>query len=439
MIATILVTCLSIVQSDEAFLPSRDFILTKSGAVGLLPPISVCDFAPERIAWSEDGNRLLIVRRNPKLSETHLLQNLNSGQGQRSIVIFDMKTRKSREVLVFPESQGAVADAAWFGNGRNFFLTTSTGTKDSAPDDVRSRLYIGDAISNRVNLVHSGLPGESISFCPSPKGEIGAMVVSRISGKEYLCWGKFANSSGQLGASIETPENAIFRFREESYWSEDAKAVALTFFVKKPVGASVLFMPFDAATGRQLPSAIQRPPSREKELEFAAYSAVDIRKNGDLSVEIHSVWLGSIQKGSRSKVYVGDGKQPQFSPARSGLFYISGGVGLVRPLVSISHEEFRRLLAEEEKNRLTVELQECIKVFKEWVLEENLEFPTPEEWAPKAKSWSSSRPEIVGFVYTFKGGQLPAGRQSQTIFGHKQGETGRATCYMDGRVVWKPN
>lgn len=440
MIATILAAWVGVVQTNDAFLPSRDFILTKSGAVGLLPPISVCDFAPERVAWSDDGNRLLIVRRNPKLSDTQLFQNLNSGQGQRSVVIFDAKSRKSREVLSFPESQGAVTDMAWFGNGQSFFLVTRTGTRDTLPNEVQYRLYIGNIISSRVVLAYTGQLGESIGFCPSPKHDLGAMIVSRAAlYQRFSSWGKIVLGDGRLGPSIEAPENALFRFREEAWWSQDGNVVVLPFLATTP-GFSINFIPFDTSSGRRTEVPTSQYVAKAAAEEFSVWEIKEKRAAEEHIVEKSSLWLVSMLRGSRGRAFiVGDGNGAVISPSKNAIFYICGGIGVVRPLVSTPREEFLKLLSTEERNRLTAELQQCIKVFKEWVLEENLEFPTPEEWAPKAKSWSLSRPEIVGFIYTFKGGQLTAGRQSQTVFGYKQGETGRATCYMDGRVVWKAN
>lgn len=434
------VACAS-AQQDSAFVPTRDFILTKSGAVGLLPPIPVCSFAPEKAVWSDDGERLLVVQRNPRLSETKLVQNLISNQGERSVVIFDTKTRKSREVLSYPESQGAVVDTGWFGNGQDYFLVTRTGTKDAPPGEVRSRLYLGNAVTGRTTLAYTGQPGERISFCPSPKEGLGAMVVSRfvLLYQPFSSWGQIVFADGRLGAVLETPENASFRFREEAYWSGDGNVVVLPFLGGTP-GAPVSLVPIDSSSGKKTHPPQSRYQTRIFDPEFGVWEIKEKRSAEEVSVEGTSLWLVSLIRGPRSRAFiVGDGRDASISPSRRAMFYVAGGVGVVRPLVSISREEFAQLHATEEKNGLTADLRECIKVFNEWVVDEDQVFPTPEEFALKAKAWSAARPELVGFVYTFKGGLISAGRRAQTMFGYKQGETGRATCYMDGRVVWTPN
>jgi hypothetical protein len=124
--------------------------------------------------------------------------------------------------------------------------------------------------------------------------------------------------------------------------------------------------------------------------------------------------------------------------SKGGVFFRSGFINMVRPVVQISKAAFDEVVAKEERAEAMRKLSQIGKALIMYGADNDDTFPTAEQLDAGAISGYLGEPGILnGFVYN--GNTTYGSSPAQTEFGYMLCPGGKAVVYQDGHVKFVPD
>ena len=235
-------------------------------------------------------------------------------------------------------------------------------------------------------------------------------------------WVRFIGTDGKLYTKQPTPQGAIV------VWSTQSEPLLIIgdggVFAINPSGG------FEPTNGRpSTPYLIKAPETRIQA------SSPPLGVDG-VPARLNTI-LASVIQTQRSIVVAVEATNPEVSPTSSGIFFMSNGLNLVRPIVEISKTTFDEVLAKAARN---LAMQKAAQIGKALIMysgDNDDAFPTAEEFANGAlDGYLGDKSILNGFAYTGTSDDLgPAATQ----VGYLLCPGGRAVLFQDGHVVFEPD
>ncbi|HTQ11614.1 MAG TPA: hypothetical protein VMI31_16250, partial [Fimbriimonadaceae bacterium] len=154
--------------------------------------------------------------------------------------------------------------------------------------------------------------------------------------------------------------------------------------------------------------------------------------------KLHPAWLVDDSKKNRAMI-AGDVTATALSPTLSGIAYVSQGVAMVRPIVSMPKDLFLTLLKNAERTRAMSCTKQVGLGLIMFANDNNETFPNSQQDLNSLLNPYLRDTDIsAGFVYTYGGGLMNDIKDpANTVLGYMPGPGGKAVLYSDGHVKWQ--
>ena len=464
--------------------PQRDFVIAGKDAYLMLPPEFVCGPSLREMAWSPDGDHLAILRDYAEVSPT-MMSDLMLGEidpsslePESQILVWSMVIRKTTTLLKLKKSAGEVTSINWI-SGSSSMVVEGNFALSGETEPSHTSLLILNANGKTTNVRDFGAQEEHeilpspykplvmilehlVSDLPSggppPAGAQGGAVSAIVSGAPPV-----ASQVGGAGSPLSRPLPSIRLFSTDGVvsepitlpspvcvpvWGKDGQIYVMS--IERTPGekkAKRIWYIVDRAARKNTPIAL--PPADvvqqwggpdTKALFIEDLSARLADKK--LGVRAPSVVIGdAAAKEKEYSVVTTDGSHGELSPTTNGVSYRSQGSLMVRPLVKISLEAYKKAREAAIKRRI---INQAKQVALAMLMYSN---DYDDNYLSNAGNWQSQLEPYLkdstltdGFTYTFTGGNSASiAEPANTQLGYIDGPGGRAVAYSDGHVRWIPN
>lgn len=377
-----------------------------------LPPVVVSEGAVQGSAWSEDGRYLLTITESAAVSPQDVRKYYDGGKlasptSTVKLDVFNSATGISK-TLWRAENKVAVTGEIHYFEGSDVALAQVRFQDES----LLLRITCG---TSRVETIESiaGQPTQLLSILPDPKGRY---VSSQTFDPPTV---RFIGQQGRVlpRVPLETPNYGMWT-RHGAYVIERS---AGSYFVIDPLGGETRI-----ENGRPdytfLGGAAFSFKSRTSRMPIPG-------RRKPISVVIASTDTGNLGVAFDAQ---------EHATCDSGVFYSSGGVNLVRPVIQISKIAFEEIVAKEERAEVMAKLSQIGKALMMYAADNDDSLPTKEQLDERAiDGYLGVRGILEGFTY--HGVTAMGANTSQTEAGFMLCPGGRAVLYQDGHVVFVPD
>jgi len=424
----------------------------------ILQPEYICGPTVKEVIWSQDGQRLAILREFVEVKPS-VIADLVTGAGEdrtpnepeTQILTWNTVTRTTTTLMKFSHSQGEILSMDWIAGSSSLAIQAQF----VDPADTTSRhtsilILNGKGETLTVEQVE---PGRTCEILPSPVKPVVALL-ERPSSNE--------GPPGSIQQAVPANTETIRFFGTGGNLSQPTKLPGRSFGLQWSNGGLPYVKSFEVQEGDKKekrvwylvnretlklePSEtspfprIQDSAQADEELEVQALSAK--LAGNKLGIYVPTVVISPPQaKDAELTVITTDGDEAKLSPKSNGVSYQSQGSLMVREMVKVPLEAYRRAREAALKERLINQAKQVgfalMMYCNDW--DDNM-LSNSGNWQEQLLPYLRNQSLMDGFTYTFAGGNsanIPD--PANTAVGYIEGPGGRAVAYADGHVRWVPN
>ncbi len=438
-------------QSD----PTRDFVATEKDAYLMLPADFVCGPTVQEAAWSQDGERVAVLRQFIDINPNAVLDMLMGTPADRQNVEPEMQliewntvSKKATTVLRFKQSRGRIGELQWIaGSSELVVVGMFMGPEDT---EMRDGVFILTP-DGQVRPVAAPEPGLRTVVIAAPNKPLVAYVddptmYAAPDGKADNTRPptpgsvRFFGTDGVLSPPIKFPDG-IANFE----WSRSSVPYVISYVRQPNRKFKHVYYLVDRSQGK-LTESVEPPdgePNDNKEPD-PILKVSDVReKIGDpkLGLRAPTVVIAAVKgKDLEPALVTSDGNKGELAPGLKAVSYASQGAFMVRGLVKVPLEAYRKA---KKAARIAMLVSNAKQVALGLIMysndyDDNM-LSNQGNWQSAVMPYIMNQDIMDGFNYTFSGG-LTTGvaDPANTEMGYFDGPGGRAVAYMDGHVQWVP-
>lgn len=447
----------------------NDWLETPTGAITLLPPIPVATGALEQVAWSSDGRFLLVSRSSLHVGVQALDRALAEGTlsavtSEASVVLFDAKTLKTSVLWKSSGVRARPCSFTWLSGGSAALIMPNEEDADGPPSTDRPFLLFRTSGKTITPIRIRGVRPSEASVWAVPAMPL---VLLQAFGGPVSEGGSAATPTWIIDSSgtvrpVDVPPG-FHPFPVKPVEGSGILFVRLTQSGPGEQGSREAIL-YDPVSGRFTPSELPRSVLLGASATGLAVSEAGLRAsdaaNGGETARITLSWESEEERTQASAsgqqavdapssaprtrrnrtipVGVGTLGSTELSPDGKHVSYHSNGVLFVRPIWTVSSEEFAKI-------RLALSRTEAMSQAKQVALAMHMYAADYDGRLPDAAAWQAATQPYVedplmleGFVYTYDGPSdlSKVEKPAETVLGYIQCEGGRAVAYVDGHVKW---
>ena len=449
--------------------PQRDMVMSGKLAYLLLPQQFVCGPKILEEVWSPDGKHLAVLRETVDLTADETSQfMLGTGDPtaldpEVEILVWSAVTQKTTLITKFKKAVGTVSDMTWIAGSSSLVI------RQDVPDQgngvgAHNAIIVLSKTGQHAN-VRIVEPQEYDEVIPSPNRPIVALVEHRpfdivdpstappgVTALQAVGSDakpqrqppkvQFFGADGSLSQSITLLKNGGMPF-----WSMNGQFyIGYRERVAKGQPPKTSWYLVDRSAGKIVEAAT--PP------DMAALAANE--RSPDLVIQDLAPRLAYKKVGARAPTVIvsklqakddemavvsTDADSGQVSPTYNAVSYRSQGSEMVRPLVKVSLEAYKRVRVAAIRSKT---IERAKKVALGLIMYAG---DYDDNYVSNAGNWQSQVEPYVGdpnlfdgFNLTFAGGSATGiENPAETPLGYIEGPGGRAVAYADGHVRWIPN
>lgn len=448
------------------------FLIAGDQAFGLVSPVQVvCGAAVQRAEWSPDGSYVYVERLETKASKDDIRrammgEPLQSPPPTLRVYLWSKKSEKLAEILTLDPRKVRVERHDWI-PGSNVALLSLSEDWENPSDESRvyrqSLVELNAQTSSYRALWTSDDPSEELDYTVSTKLPFALLLGDKDAlgpkAGEFRAAQVYRPGSG-LGAVIPLPD-----WSSPTGWTSDGSKLTLLKTERtadgKRVRTELIFDPF---TGKATPmpeeqSALRQVPGFQPAEGVIARLREDrarYQRVGDLKLYPEFV---QDEPSSMRPLYVEPAKNPpaqqpgkkvtqgllitaeaefgQISPASDAVLYVTRGVAIVRPLIVMNLEEFKKVEKESAMRRAK---QVALGMLMYAADYDDVAVPNDGIWQELIQPYCKNQSIFEGFQYTFGGGLITDVKDpASTELGYIAVTGGRVVAYLDGHVIFVPS
>jgi prepilin-type processing-associated H-X9-DG protein len=403
-------------------------------------PFSIISGKSVQMEWRGDGKKLLIVRERSDL-RTHAPIGAD-------VVVWDSNSKQTRTLWTSKKAGQLVDNLVWMGNSNRIVGQIADGESTGAiiafDVDSGTSKNIGDFGANVMLFGSANVPYVLIDKFSRERGNPNELSLMDVSFNVR----KFTSLPPRTGF----PE-----------WSSDGKKILFTSFAREPKGGEL-------PIGTYSIDLLGGNPQKVGDLDFDSSQEIAL-KVVDAATSVRStdprteMLLDSqvkttgprptpVPKFTRSWALSGlvliptdgtesaalitaDGRDPVLATSLTGVAYNSQGSVMARSITRIDLASYLTLKAAADRQAAMMNSKMASLALVMFSADMDGSFPQQSGWADTVMPYSRDRNVLANFNYTFAGGTIPEGKESETMLGFSQGPGGRAIAYADGHVVWE--
>lgn len=436
--------------------PLKDYVVSGDSAIGALPPVAVAKASVVQGLWSSDGRYLLVASvvnegyRPFKAIPTWTLHPIFEEGSQLELQVFDTVTGQTKVVGSLPAGEYAFDSATFLTGSPVAFVVlmerkTDENGKVSDPSYDLARIDASRAeAETEVRLPPLGIYGRMRIFA-APRAPFAMVSVTNPAAHARSPWVDAWFRLDEDGTSTALGEGG------ESWtpvWTPDGKGLLFsdnrgdptpTFFSLGVDGIKNL--------GKRVPHYEAPPKPGTASLVSLQLAAKPVGKLTVTSRALVMTTQGATQPNRAVLCRDADSTRmpgpivAQISPNQGAVFYVSQGIGFVRPLVTISIEDFVAQLKEAAKQDAMDRARQIGVALNIYSSDNQDHMPDPRmNVASLLAPYLRSPDALDGFVYTCTQTDMTQSTSpSATAVGYVDTPYGRAIIHEDSSVEWREN
>jgi len=433
--------------------PIRDFVHTKTDAYLMLPPQFICGPLVQQFAWTSDGEKLVVLRTNMKMTPDFVTSAFGDHDVQQSpepeteIYTWSAKTGKVSEVFHVKAADVLISDIQWITGSSSLVFEGIDNTDQANPI---SRIYV---ISNSgvVKTVLTEPINEDAVIYPSPSKAMVALMsrefTQKVSTGDYsappnITVVRFFGPDGTLTPPIKLPTaRSLFR------WTSDGRPFAMSFErdpkTKKADKKWYALNPSDRSFH------LAEPPAEFQKSMFPEPTNVFVVEDQatTLPINIKGTVAPTViirpraEKDAEYGVVTTDGRRGEVAPNSTAISFESQGNALVRPMVKVPLDAYNAARTARLRATLLSNAKQVALSLIMFAADNNDNLPQNNAgWKNAIDPYLKNQQISDGFIYTFGGGNMSKIESPATTeIGYFTGPGGRAVAYSDGHCKWIPN
>lgn len=432
----------SVAQGESA----DDYLFSGERAYGMLPPVVFSAGHVRMASFSGDGTYIYAVRLDRRLSQ-NVIEDIARGMPaptDETLLAYNVKSGATRDIYRLKPGEGTIASIVPFGGGSNALVEVLPSGAGLSTSPTRPTLILL-ANPGRTTSLESGNFQASFSVSSSktrpltavvqvvpPSVTMSANVPPPDAPNLSVFMVHFYDVTGKVVWSGNLPQNVA----RSLDWGNDG----LPYFSTHQKGPRDQLAPrqwfrFNFTTGNMDP--IQVAPA----LPDLTKGPLDIHFAGmsGQAKTVNAIWL-TTEKDKRELLVGSDtGEDAEIAPTGDAILYTSQGLGLVRPIVSISREAYLQALKAAARNKIIHNAKQVALALIIYSADYDDTYPAGSDFPGQVQPYVKDVSVLSQFVYTFGGGKMTDIKDPATTeLGYIAGDGGRAVAYADGHVVWKP-
>ncbi|MDR3688997.1 MAG: hypothetical protein P4L46_06425 [Fimbriimonas sp.] len=433
-------------QSD----PQKDFVASTQDAYFLMTPEFVCGAHVERLVWSQDGERLAVLRTYIPHEEEFALNTSGKPSAsmledvQQQIYTWGTKTRKPTMVFALKPTQGTLADVNWVAGSSSLVVEAAMSVEGAEP--TTTVFLISN--SGDVKRIAALAPDEYCQLSYSPTKPVTALIVHKLPKRnaagQYLALPptiRFFGIEGVLSQPITAPSsNAVM------FWSQAGQPYLMTTVRGKPSQAPkqswfAVDRSSDTVHAVDEPAEFRNqapPPPTIFVDSMTAKAAIDkVGVNAPVVILKATHPLDEAAFG----VVTTDGNRGEMAPKEGAVAYVSQENAMVRRLTKVPLDAYRKARYAALRTKLLGQAKQVGLAILMSCNDNNDNFPSNKgNWQAGLTQYSKDPNLFDGFNYTFGGGNASSIESpAETILGYIDGPGGRAVVFSDGHAKWIAN
>ncbi|MGI8924685.1 MAG: hypothetical protein ACR2HJ_11735 [Fimbriimonadales bacterium] len=417
---------------------AKDTLVGRDEVFIMRPPEYVAGPTVRHANWSPDGRYLLLSGYDTTLPRNKLDAAAKRGRGapsEESIWLWSTKTHKTERLW---SGVGGASAAVWL-HKSDTALIVATEESQGVQTDVLMRIT---ASTGKIVYV-TRQAQNSVSVQASPKEPIAYID---LRDQDFLKGSTLhrVGPEGPFGPPIKLPPELR---TVGMMWAEGGVPVVVG--AVKPEGGrwQKHYFALDPNTGKM--TALQERPNVP--LPPVPVSPLIIAEDrqtlpkGTARAEVRPAWLtikdapneAALVAADLSEVYA---DACQVAPSSETVFYISGGMCFIRPIIRMSRAEYDKGMESAKRTESMAKANQVAKALLMYAGDNDDMLPG--KGADLESIIGPYLPEanfLDGFTYTFAGGSLAGLNLATTELGFMSGPGGRAVTHADGHTVWIPN
>ncbi len=431
----------------------KDYVLAGDVAVGVKPPIPISSPGVQTAAWSSDGRYVLITSVRQSSTVAHLLlptyyrSFCPDEDSQVCISIWDSRTLETHDLLSLPARSWLAERVVWLNGIDVAYVTLSHSEPDADPEHRTwvmelCQIDADRRLLDKVVSLSSSLGSPSLWVEPSPNNPIALLAKGQN-------WS--ANVDEEPPSVIvldpqrgQRTEIASENLRNCAYaWSTDGKTPYAYAFALDAAGKTKpKYYELSFNEGKVTP--LDKVPRTYKP-EVKSYP-VNLRQSTGgstsfgTSTKYQSLWLAGSTNEEPREVLVAAGvdRDSAVSPFREMILYVSNGVAMVRPLVSVEHDLFVQARRAAERQD-AVQRAKLIGIsYQMYATDYDGETPkTNEDYISRLSPYAKYADVMENLVLTWQGNLNTLVDPAKTVVGYIPTASGKALLYADAHVVWQ--
>ncbi len=453
-------------------LPAKhNYVLTDKDAYILLLPEVVCGPIVRRSEWSKDGRYLAIVRESNPFT-TDVLKGISAGapihgpmETETSLLVWNMRTRKSVEVWNCPSEQGGIEAIQWLSDSSIAFLriwrNQPSRHSPGQTQRVNSLIRLNAALGQLKVLaqfrehdfwqLHASAkrPYAILQQTQTVRRQVAETdgTIRVVTNNPYFL--RLLRENGTLGPPIPQPYGHGMEIR----WPREGDGAVLRILdreatnklqtEKQRTGIAVWrWFLLDPQTGTS--TALTKAPALSlppETLPVRLKSGVVTAREGETNARIPLLWLeGAADSPHPRALVAANVDEAWISPSAGGILQVSRGAAVVTPLLKMSRELFARMQEQALKAIAMSNAKQLGLGIRMYTQDYDELFPYPDGINDLVQPYVKNAALFDGFVYEFHGGSLNQdAKPAETELGYVNGPGGRAIIFGDGHVVWRPD
>ena len=430
--------------------PQKDFVATSTDAYLMLPPELICGPKVMRMDWSQDGERLAVLRVFQKMSAAEVSSSYTAGPGaldepETQISTWNTKTDKIAMPFRLKASEGSVENLNWVAGSSSLVVEAQLTNQPSEPASTII-LISGTGQPKTVKVLN---PDEYSQIVPSPTKPTVAFMLHTLPKRNgagavlstAMPTLRFFGVDGVLSAPITAPStNCQIR------WSANGQLYLESY--SRVQGSNKMRAQWYLVNRRSMTVESTDPPADLA--KFIPIKAPIVVSDLTAKTAVHKVGVEaptviltpeSATGDAEFGVVTTDGKGGDLAPYETAVGFVSQGNAMVRPLAKVPLEAFRQAKLAALRTKLLTQAKQVGLALLMGCNDNGDNFPTNQgNWQAGLLQYSNDSNVFDGFNYTFGGGNASdIESPATTVLGYIDGPGGRAVVYTDGHAKWIPN